>query len=295
LIKRFVGIDKTKKQNRFFFLKKAMISGATLGTGLVGEVVSVRQLRGPPTALAEMSERHPDKRMLTSVFLAMNDLAPGTARLTNGMQEIDSYYKCYVDGFRNRINYEGMARLLRLNVDVAGWRAVRDVYCEMETRRLVVEVNKASARPYQPPLNGDDTYVVINSASNANNDRTAEVTAAAVTAAISARRNTTSNGLKRPAPDNHSNLPFGDDDDASLSNSTAGVVVPPAKRSNTDAVGWPDEHPAGSAKSTSSVFTNMFRWNASSPSATTTTTTKTQSRTNANNGEHSEDEGLTAV
>jgi hypothetical protein len=94
----------------------------------------------------------PDKELLTRILFQLNDLAAKTTTLTNGLEILDSYYKVFTSGYyHERLELESLQAILQLNYHY-GWRVIRCIYCEMDSRRVVVEVNMHSVRAFQPPL-----------------------------------------------------------------------------------------------------------------------------------------------
>ena len=128
-----------------------------------------RTLKNAPEALRRMSDAHPDKKAIVSVFFAMTDLAAAITNVHHGMECCDSFYKLWTEGYNERITLDGLARIKEINFSV-GWMLIRDVYLEPKTARLVVEVNKASVREFQAPIvvpgsssSIDDTFRPITS------------------------------------------------------------------------------------------------------------------------------------
>jgi len=113
----------------------------------VNALLKVRQLRAPPTNMNEIDNEQ-DRRVVNEVLIFINKLVKRTSQLENRMEVLDSYYKVHFEGFKERVSFVKLVEFQSAQNSKYKWNVVRDVYCEMDTNRIVVEVNKVCTKPY---------------------------------------------------------------------------------------------------------------------------------------------------
>ena len=106
-------------------------------------------LKNPPERLKHI-ENLQERQMIVTILCTLCSFTKSSTNLKHGIEDCSSYYKVFSSGFRERITMDDMFSIYQLNNEI-GWLQIRDIHAEMDTRRIVVEMNKEASRQYQPP------------------------------------------------------------------------------------------------------------------------------------------------
>lgn len=128
----------------------SVIMGTMANNSGFSQAFLINKLKNPPGELKSVKNQS-EKNFIVTILCRLCSFTKSSTNLVHGIEDCTSYYKVFSSGFRERVTMDDLVKLYQLNRDI-GWLAIRDIYIEMDTRRVVVELNKETSRPYQPPL-----------------------------------------------------------------------------------------------------------------------------------------------
>ena len=110
----------------------------------------INNLKNPPPQLKSVTNNN-ERDFIIRILCKLHSFTKSSTHLAHGLEDCTTFYKVFSSNFRERLTLNDLKQLEDINYEIK-WLAIRDVYIEMDTRRVVVELNKESSRRFQPPL-----------------------------------------------------------------------------------------------------------------------------------------------
>ncbi len=109
-----------------------------------------QSIKNLPVGLNQVKNEN-ERKMIMKIISTVYTFAKSSDKLESGIEECNNYYKVYIEKFRERFTRNHMNKVMDLNTQI-GWLAIRDIYAEFDTKRIVVELNSENSRIFQPTL-----------------------------------------------------------------------------------------------------------------------------------------------